>query len=458
MLLTDSSSQKSQLSQNFLGIDIPRILSYAVFLSSCLFLGILEYFFRPYGFDGFYFQNLTSDAMMQTLPVATLKAEPLASLFYLHIQPPMFDTIRTLLVLVAPSADPANMLRFVDSGLYVILLILFGFLNTLIYTWVTKITNSVTIGIIAAILWLFHPASILYATMLDGTFLSSFLITWMIYEIWLMSKNQGSYIRLGLAASLTFLTRTVFQWYFAPVLGVCLFLLPINKRKGLLTLSIFCTVIFLYCGKQYLLFNTLSTTTYGGYHKTGIIWYQPDRGEIQRYVDRIQAKYPEGAKRIRDRNNNETTWQHNLAYNAIFSNKVKEDFLFSLGQIAKSFIYNFYHYWQPSSRCGASVITPRILWRNAYDWVFSFWRLWLLLLISLVVWFISAEKRNSQRIYRFLGHSVLVGYILMITHLCNRLDWTEAGRLKFFLEPVFFVFIISQLTALIRSFANDRNQ
>jgi hypothetical protein len=250
----------------------------------------------------------------------------------------------------------------------------------------------------------------------------------------------------------------VFQWYFAPVLGLSLFLLPIKKRKALLALLIFCPVVVLYCGKQYLLFHTLSTTTFGGYHKTGIIWYEPEEDEVQKYLAHIQAEYPEGAKRIWDRNNNEITWKHNLAYNAIFSDKLKEDFSFNLGQIVNSLIYNFNHYWQPSSRGADSVITPNLGWRNAYDWVFSKWRLWLLLVISLMVWYIYGEKQDSQRILRFLGLSVMIGYILMITHLCNRLEWTEAGRLKFFLEPVFFVLIISQLTLLIQSLAGRLNR
>jgi hypothetical protein len=43
---------------------------------------------------------------------------------------------------------------------------------------------------------------------------------------------------------------------------------------------------------------------------------------------------------------------------------------------------------------------------------------------------------------------VVISYILLITHLSNRLNWTEARRLKFFLEPVFLVFIISQIARL----------
>lgn len=456
MISSGSPETKIYLSRYLLTLNRSRIALLAVFLISCVYLGMLEHHFRPQAFGGFYFQDSTSDILMQTLPVATLKAQPLTSLYYLHIQPPMLDSIRTLLAVLAPSSNPGSVLRFVDGALYFIWLLLYGVLNALIYAWVTKITKSMAAGIVAAVIWLFHPAPIVYATMLDGTFPSAVLITWMIYEIWLLSKNQGSAIRLGLAASLSFLTRTVFQWYFAPVLGLSLFLLPIKKQKVILALAIFCAVVFLYCGKQFLLFHTLSTTTYAGYHKTGIIWHTPDKGEMKKYLDRIQAKYPEGARKIRDQYNNEITWKQNLIYNAIFSDKLKDDFYYNVKQIVKSFKFNFNDYWRPSSHHAVSTIAPHLGWRIVYDWVFSEWRLWMLLVISLITWLICGKKQGHHRIMRFLSLSVIISYILIITHLSNRLKWTEAGRLKFFLEPVFLVFILSQLTLLIRSLVSRR--
>jgi hypothetical protein len=34
---------------------------------------------------------------------------------------------------------------------------------------------------------------------------------------------------------------------------------------------------------------------------------------------------------------------------------------------------------------------------------------------------------------------------LAISNLCNRSDWTESIRRKYFVEPVFYIFLLSQL-------------
>jgi hypothetical protein len=425
-----------------------RLIAYFIFFASCLFLIALETYFKPKGYGAFYFQNLTSDVMMQTLPVELLKNRPITGLYFLHIQPPMLDAIRTLLAIVSPYSQNPALLRFVDTGMYFIWMLFFGALNTIIYAWVTRATKSALAGIVASVIWLLHPAPILYATMLEGTFLSALLITWMIYEIWLVSKNQGSPIRLGIAATFAFLTRTVLQWYFAPVLGLSLWLLSSKKRNAIVALAIFCVAAGVYCGKQYLLFHTLSTTTYAGYHKTGILWYKPGYKELQSYISRIQTQYPPGAAKLQDRNNNEKTWRDNMAHSAIFSARLRNNFSDSIRRIVRSLHFNFRDYWMASSRYSNNVIVNGLPWRDVYDWFFSGWRLLSLLVLSLIIWFIFGNSRDNKRLGRFLGLAVVISYILLITHLSNRLNWTEARRLKFFLEPVFLVFIISQLARL----------
>jgi hypothetical protein len=118
-----------------------RRIAYFIFFASCLFLIALETYFKPKGFEAFYFQNLTSDAMMQTLPVVLLKNQPITGLYFLHIQPPLLDAIRTLLAIVSPYNQNPGLLRFVDTGMYFIWMLFFGALNTIIYAWVARATN-----------------------------------------------------------------------------------------------------------------------------------------------------------------------------------------------------------------------------------------------------------------------------------------------------------------------------
>ena len=44
------------------------------------------------------FFHLSSDSMMQTIPIVQLWENPIESLYYLHIQPPLLDVIRALIV------------------------------------------------------------------------------------------------------------------------------------------------------------------------------------------------------------------------------------------------------------------------------------------------------------------------------------------------------------------------
>ncbi|HET9316669.1 MAG TPA: hypothetical protein VFQ51_13830, partial [Vicinamibacteria bacterium] len=69
----------------------------AVFIASALFLAGAEAVGRAHAPDGFYLQKYTSEYLMQTVSVADLRDEPLRSLWYLHIQPPMLDTVRAVL-------------------------------------------------------------------------------------------------------------------------------------------------------------------------------------------------------------------------------------------------------------------------------------------------------------------------------------------------------------------------
>ena len=68
-----------------------------------LFLILLELTSRSRAPDGLRFQVWSSERLMQTLSVNNLREEPLRSLWYLHIQPPLFDAFRALLVQVHPS-------------------------------------------------------------------------------------------------------------------------------------------------------------------------------------------------------------------------------------------------------------------------------------------------------------------------------------------------------------------
>jgi hypothetical protein len=75
-----------------------------VFLLSLTFVLALHHWGRGVEADGLYHQPVTSDALMQALPVVELRDKPFASLWYLHKQPPGYDLIRLLCTASGPSS------------------------------------------------------------------------------------------------------------------------------------------------------------------------------------------------------------------------------------------------------------------------------------------------------------------------------------------------------------------
>ena len=132
------------------------------------------------------FFHLSSDSMMQTIPIVQLRENPIESLYYLHIQPPLLDVIRTLIVtffVVHRIVDEAVLIQAVDGILQHLYVTLFGILSALIFLWIRLATNSVWFAGVVTVGWSVYPTPIFLSTLFDGTLLSAVLITWMIFEI-----------------------------------------------------------------------------------------------------------------------------------------------------------------------------------------------------------------------------------------------------------------------------------
>ena len=76
----------------------PHVRTAAVACALCaVFLTAAEAVARRHAPDGLYLQKYTSEYLMQTVSVLDLRDQPLRSLWYLHIQPPMLDAVRAAL-------------------------------------------------------------------------------------------------------------------------------------------------------------------------------------------------------------------------------------------------------------------------------------------------------------------------------------------------------------------------
>jgi hypothetical protein len=111
-------------------------------------------------------------------------------------------------------------------------------------------------------------------------------------------------------------------------------------------------------------------------------------------------------------------------------------------KLLSNYLDNLKIYFFPSSRYGKHVIVDHLIWRNVYDYIFSFPVLPCLLLITGIYWLFKTDPGKYAR-----GAALLlpVLYIFLTSVL---LEKDENARFKFFLEPVLFVFMANQLHSI----------
>ena len=117
----------------------PRL---AVFLIALGWILALEERFRNQAAEHLYFHPWTSEYMMQTVSVGDLRLEPFKSLWYNHIQPPMFDAIRAALAAFYPNANGDALMRRVDAGLYSLWMFVYAATAVLVFSWLQRVRGS----------------------------------------------------------------------------------------------------------------------------------------------------------------------------------------------------------------------------------------------------------------------------------------------------------------------------
>lgn len=430
-----------------------RFIPWAVFLASLLFLNLLEDFYRPQTKDGVHLQVWTSDDMMQTLPIKQLRKTPVQSLWYLHKQPPMLDFIRSVTAQFLRDIPDEYLLLREDRLLYCVWSVFFAAMASIVYIWLRRLTN-IPFALFATFMWVIHPAPIVYSMLLEGTLMSSLLILWFFYEFWDIDRNRGSVFRVTLISALLFYTRVAFQWYFFPVLLVSLALKKVSLRRLVIFSALSFVLVFPYVIKQYALFGTTSSTTFAGYHKCGILWYQPSQDEINGIKASLRFKYPQKAVIYSggDRYNTRDQCLDNLAYTEAFRRQLKSDPRGSFKQVLRSFKANFKVYWEASSLYGNNIYVGGLFWTKRYNSIFSRYAFTGLLIFAFLIWAYFNVKRKGwpSRISGHIGLFIPAAYIFLNSNLSNRCYWIEANRLKFYLEPVFYIFITSQIFCLFK--------
>ncbi|MCP4140598.1 MAG: hypothetical protein GY755_09975 [Chloroflexi bacterium] len=414
-------------------------------LIAFLFQISLQAMLRPYATEEFYFQEWSSETMMQSVSLKDLQDTPFETLSNIHTKPPGFDAIRVSLLRIWPAQDMEISLLHVDFLLYQLWALLYSVLGTFSFLWLLKLTDR-NFAIIASFALLLHPASIQYSTLLDSNFLTVFLVFIFYYFLWGIKNSHDISLRTLIIIALSlFFTRAIFQWPFIIVAGLSLFLLKVEKRKILFFVVITGAVALIFGLKQYYQFGTLSTSSFTGLNLNRSVgnpnytdyWvldidYQEQKSSLPNVLTR------------RKKTDGSVNYNHiqYLEYNQELIENYKEYMLSTpITTIIKSYWENIQIYFRPSTEYHTKhTIVDRLPWKDLYDQLFSSPILPLLLFFSGVSWIAKVIK---QKDYLENIGLVLPGlYIFLVTILFEK---GENMRFKFFLEPLFFIFIISQI-------------
>jgi hypothetical protein len=427
--------------------------SAAVFVAGLLLMGSLQARYRPFAYEGIYFQEHSSEDMMQTAPLVDLRERPAETLLVLHIQPPLLDALRASLARLWPAVGKRVLLVRVDRGLYLVWAIVYASMGVLVFRWLRPLLSSTWIAFLAALAFFFHPAAIHYATFLEGTLLTSFGILWLCYALWRIPA-RGATLSLAAAYVLLFSVRSIFQWPALVVLVAALLLRRAPRRSAVVFVLSCGVVVGPFMLKQYLVLGTTSTSSFAGMSCLQALGEEPEIGLTSPTDTPLGPLFPRLFPTAPAALTRETKigGAHNFNHLADLRNgralaqRCRERLTSDpVRATLAAWTENVSIFFQPSSRyLTPHVIVDRLPWREPYDWVFSGPRLALLLAAATLAW---VRGRTGREVLRGLGLALPVLFVSAVSVMFDR---SENMRFKFFVEPVLYVFLVAQAGALAR--------
>jgi hypothetical protein len=419
---------------------------------SLAFLAGLHAWIAPRALPDGYLHPWTSEFMMQTVSVADLRDEPLRSLVFNHIQPPMFDALRALLVMAMgdrDGGDPAALVIAVDRGLYACWAVAYAMGAALVATWMGRL-GGVRAAALGSVFYALHPATLFYATYLDSTLVSALGVLWVTYELWKFRPGgEGSTGRLRASVVMLFLTRSIVQWPFLAVLVIALLLRGNTALRAMRIVAAIALVMALFIAKQYLLFGLTITSSFGPDSFCKGLWeYCPGTTAVETPplpAPRTASALRRVAKVNDEYNYNQLAWvRRSFAQMAEY--KVR---LVALAptEIARRMSRNLSKWLLPSSRHSPHVLVDALPWRGALDRVMSGWALVALVLAASAFWWASARFKGAAFL-EGIGLALPIVYVAAVSIAFER---NENMRYKFFVEPALMVLIVSQAAAAARA-------
>ena len=418
----------------------------------------LQAIMRPYAADNLYFQKWSSETMMAAAPLKDLQNKPLETLANIHTTPPGFDAIRAVLVHLWGDKDPLTALRHVDFLLYQFYAVLYSIMGAVTFLWLQKKTNF-SIALLATFALLIHPATLLYATLLDSNFLTAFLVLVFYYLLWkLKNKEKVSTFALIVATLALFFTRSIFQYPFIIVAGAAFFMVGLKPKKLAIFLVVSIAVMGVFGIQHYQKFGTMSTSSFTGLNLNRSVG-NPNFTDYWSIDVTYQTQGESVPKSLTRTRKTDGSPNYNHIQYLQYNQELIEDFnayFFSTPPIdlLKSYWENITIYFQPSNLYHSEhAIADRVAWRRLYEIIFSSPTLPALLIVFSLY---AGSKVIKEKDYLpTLGFILPLLYIFAITVLFEK---GENMRFKFFIEPLLFIFMVTQFYAIITQLKNQSLQ
>ena len=424
-------------------------------------------------FEGYRFQAWSSNWMMQTIGLEDMAAFGPKSLWLMHVYPPGLDAIRYLLMLPSAGQDLAIVQPAVDMRLYVVYCVLFGVLNALVYVWLRDLlgrSRSRWWAVGGTVLWAVYPGNLMVATLLEGSQLSLITVAFAYYFLYRFCRTRRiGYATAFLAATLAAsMTRSVVQTHVLVILlvmAVVLWWIARNRRWWWLVANLVLVALMVVIpAKNLVLYGSFTPSTFGGYHRVGMLFLDPMTVPAPTYPPQLE----QNALAFSSRYNTRELAMDNFRLESGANTFVREHPYEAVRGMAASLKVTIPEALRPTSEYVTNPLVESMPWTIAYNWLFSGWRYLLLVIGAAVVIGVSRGWRGIGRLLRRYGWFVVFWALIAFPVIfSNRYRpgeepmgavWTDAIRLKIFLEVPIYVALVYATWVLVERIRGRRQQ
>ncbi len=418
--------------------------------------------------DGYRVQDWSSNWMMQTLGIEDMLIQGPSALWLNHIYPPLLDVIRLGIAWPERSLDISLLQPYVDMKLYDLYAVLFGVVNVVLFLWVRSLTRSQWWAVGATVIWALMPGYVMTMTLLDPSPLSMTFITSSFFFLFLFLKSRRFGYATGFFASLLLasLSRSVTQPHVLVIvlLSTVFFWLMAERRNWLLMVVNLALVALMFVMpiKQHALFATFDTTSFGGYHRVGMLWIAPSTVA----TDPTPQYAIDNALAFTSRYNTQTNVRDNYRLNEEANNFIREQPVQAALNLGRSLGVTVPELLRPASSYTQNYLVEKMPWRVAIDWVFSGWRYIVLVGVALILIVRQRGIKSSVRLARrygwFFVFYALIALPILFSNRYRPEDesvgpiWTDASRQKVFLEVPVFVMLTYAAWLTVASVRNKK--